>query len=113
MPNPTSIPKVQTDDRNINQLQQNLSTALTPVLQNPIVNGIILKDVTLASGDNTINTGLGRKLQGWFLTRVNASTSVFDKQSTNTMPELTLILNSSAGALVDVYVFWQIIWLNS
>lgn len=97
--------RVQTTDRLLNQLQQNIFNAVNPVIQNPLVNGIILKDVILGSGTNVINHLLGRTLQGWFPTRISASATFYDKQSINKTPETTLILVASAPCTVSLYVF--------
>ncbi len=86
-------------------MQTRWSSILNPVLINPVVNGILLSGVSLSTGSNTINHKLGRKLQGWCLTRVRASAAIYDTQDSNTMPELTLKLTSSANVTVDIYVF--------
>jgi hypothetical protein len=100
-----TIAQVQTDDRNTNQFQSNVTSVLNPILGNPLLYGSLLTSVALASGDNTINTGLNRKLQGWFLVRQRAAASIYDKQDSNTTPQLTLVLNASTAVTVDLYVF--------
>lgn len=100
-----AIALVQTQDRNVNQLQGNIKKAVDPVLANPLVDGQILQDVELVTGLNTINHGLGRNLQGWFLVRQRASASVYDTQDDNLNPALTLLLTASAPVVVNLYVF--------
>lgn len=100
-----AIPKVQTDDRNINQLQTNINTALNPILSNPINSGTILNSISLTSGSNTINHGLNKKLQGWFIIGINGVSSIYDTQSSNSSPDKTLQLVSSSNVSVNVYVF--------
>lgn len=100
------LPIIQTPDRQLNNLQTLWASQLNKLLDNPLLQGIILENVVLASGDNTINHKLGRTLQGYIVTRYkNAAAAVYDKQSTNKMPELTLVLNSSAATTVNLYVF--------
>ncbi len=97
---------VQTEDRNVNQLQQNLAQALSPLLKSPILNYSLLQNVSLASGNNTINHGLGQILTGWFVTRWHGTwASVYDLQDTNQSASETLILNASAPVKVDIYCF--------
>ncbi len=86
-------------------MQNSWATAINPVLSNPANQSLLLKDVVLAVGDNTINHRLGRKLQGWIVIRKNATADIYDKQSTNQMQELTLILHSSAIATISLEVF--------
>lgn len=97
-----NLPILQSADT---QMQTVWAGVLNPILANPLLNGRIVKDVALVNGDTTFNHLLGRKLQGWFITRISAAATIYDKQSTNATPQLTLVLNSSASATVDVYVF--------
>ena len=99
------ITQVQTDDRNVNQLQQNVQAALGPLLTNPALNGRVLQGISLLAGPNIINHGLGRKLVGWMIVRQRAASSVYDAQDVNTQPALTLALVVSAPVVCDLYVF--------
>lgn len=100
-----ALPIYQTADQSLQLMQSNWATQLNPLLRNPLSNGQVLQSVVLASGDNTINHKLGRKLQGWCIVRQRASASIYDKQDSNLFPELTLVLNASAAVTVDIYVF--------
>jgi hypothetical protein len=86
-------------------MQNSWASVLNPFIANPFLNGILLKNISLSSGDNTINHKLGRNLQGWVLVRKRQSVDIYDKQDTNQMPDLTLVLNASATATIDLYVF--------
>lgn len=99
------IPKVHTNDRLINQLQQNFAQALEPLLSNPITQGVLLTSVKLTSGANQVQHGLGRAPQGWIPVRVRGSATLYDEQDTNSTPSLTLSLVTSADVTVDLYVF--------
>ena len=97
--------KVQTTDRVVNQLQDNIANFIEPIGDNVLLSGIILKNVALAVGSNTIQHGLGRLLLGWFIVRQRASASIYDTQDNNKTPQTTLLLTSSAVVKVDIYVF--------
>lgn len=97
--------KLQTPDRMLNMIQDNISEALNPITQQPILNGNILTNVSLAIGENTIQHGLGRILVGWYLVRVRGSVLVYDNQDANLTPNLTLVLVASAARTVDIAVF--------
>jgi len=88
-----------------NDADNKWASILNPIVANPIVNSLILKDVVLAAGDNTINHRLGRKLQGYLIVGINAAATIYDKQASNQMPQLTLVLNSSAGCTCNILVF--------
>lgn len=100
-----SLAKFATDDKSLALLQTSWASAIDPVIDNPIAKGIILNDIKLVSGDNVVNHRLGRKLQGWIIIGQTAAAQFYDKQSTNNMTNLTLVLNSSATVTTQLYVF--------
>ena len=76
--------------------------------QNPLLNGTLLENISLANGDNFIPHKLGRTLKGWIITRHRETpSSIIDRQTGNPQPDLTLCLNSSVAAVitVDIWVF--------
>lgn len=100
------LPQFQNDDVAFQQMQNKWASQLNPVLANALVNGRLVRNQTLVSGTNVINHGLGRNLVGWFVTRLRGSyVQLFDTQDINSMPALTLNLNSSGNVVVDIYVF--------
>lgn len=100
------LPIFNTPDQILSMLQTKWASELNPLLTNPILSGVQLKRITLATGANSINHKLGRKLQGWIITRwIGSSASVYDTQDSNSMPELTLNLTSSGTVSVDIYVY--------
>lgn len=100
-----ALPIFHSEDRNFQMMQTQWASQLNPVIAKPQVQSSILKNVTLTSGTNTINHLLGRPLQGWKIVRQRGPASIYDLQDTNQMPNLTLVLNSSAGVVVDIEVF--------
>lgn len=81
------------------------ATQLNPVLANPTLKTVLLKDVALISGTNVINHKLSRPLQGWSTARVRASATIYDLQDSNQTPQLTLVLVASAPVTIDLVVF--------
>lgn len=75
---------------------------LDPILQNPLNNVSILKNVSLVTGTNTINHLLGRVQQGWFLTDIDAAATIYRSADFN---DKTLTLTSSANCVVSIGVF--------
>lgn len=99
------LPIFKSEDKDLMLLQTKWSSQLNKVIDSAMSQGQILKDVSLVSGANIINHKLGRKLIGWYLTRVRANVTVFDTQDTNQMPDLTLTLTASGNVTVDIFVF--------
>lgn len=89
----------------LDQMQVNWATIIEPVISNPANNSLILPNISLAAGSNTVNHLLGRKLSGWKTTRVRASVTLYDTQDTNPTPQLTLVLVASAPAVIDLEVY--------
>src|SRR5260370_35297663 len=95
------IPRMQSDEREVNQLQNNILSVVNPLMQqNPILFGNLLQNISLKIGDNIINTGLKTALQGWVRVRQRGPANIYDLQDSNTVIG-TLILNSDAVVSVD------------
>lgn len=86
----------------LDAMQNRWSSILTPVLNNPLVNGSFLKSIVLINGVTTLNHLLGRQMQGWFITDQNAAASIYRSAPLN---GLTLTLTSNAAVTVNLYVF--------
>lgn len=99
------LPTFNTPDQVLTLVQSRWSSILNPLIARPANNSSILKSIDLKAGTNTINTLLGRKLQGWTIVRQRAAASIYDNQDNNNNPEATLILISSADVTVDLEVF--------
>lgn len=85
--------------------QTTWAQALNPIISNPTINNLILKNIPLTIGTNVINHKLGRNLQGWHTSRIRAAATIYDSQDTNPTPSLTLILISDADVMIDLVVF--------
>lgn len=100
-----SLVKFQTDHQPLSLMQSQWATELNPLLKNPALQSVILKNVDLINGTTIINHKLGRKLQGWKTVRVRAAATIYDTQDTNNTTEITLRLVSNAAVTVDLEVF--------
>lgn len=100
-----ALPIFTTDNKDMTLLQTGWASQLNPLLRNPLSNGRLVQSLPIVSGINVIPHKLGRKLQGWIITRQNAAATFYDQQDSNSSPQLTLVLQSSAPVTVDIYVF--------
>jgi hypothetical protein len=97
---------LQSGSAELNRIQDNISNAIDPVVKLSILNGHLLRDVVLVSGASQITPHkLDRRLVGYFVTKRNANSVIWDEQATNLNPELTLNLRASANVTVDLWVF--------
>lgn len=100
------LPIFNTQIKELSLLQTQWASEINPVLAQPLNSGLVLENITLVSGSNTINHKLGRKLQGWIVSRMkNGFVQLYDLQNTNQMSDKTLVLNSSGAGLIDLIVF--------
>lgn len=100
-----TLTQFQSDDRNFSMMQDSWAAVLNPIITNPSLQCIILKNIALINGTTVVNHLLGRKLQGWRLVRVRAAATIYDSQDTNQTPDKTLRLVSNAAVTVDLEVF--------
>lgn len=99
-----SLPQFNTQDRSLTLLQSRWASQLDPIVENPLLKGVILRGVSLAIGDNTVDHKLQRKPQGYIVVRtLIAASQIFEKESS--MPTLNIVLNSSAACVADILVF--------
>lgn len=82
-------------------MQESWKGQLDPLLKLPPNQGLFLT-VTLASGDNVINTKLARVQQGWIVTDQNAAALIYRSAPFN---DKTLTLNASAAVTISLWVF--------
>lgn len=100
------LPKFQSDVKELGLLQSTWAAILNVFIQNPSNQCIILHSVSLASGANSINHLLGRKLIGWRVVRWHGAwVQIYDTQDTNQIPDLTLNLVTGGAVTVDIEVF--------
>lgn len=85
-------------------MQTRWKSDLDPMLSNPLNEISILKNVSLMTGDNTINHLLGRVMQGWFLIDLQGIATIY-RPSTSPFNKLTLTLTSSADVTCSIGVF--------
>jgi hypothetical protein len=86
----------------LDQMQTKWASELNPLLSNPLSGVVLLQNVVLVAGANTVNHMLGRTMQGWFLTDAQGTATVYRSQPMN---DLTITLVASAPITVSIGVF--------
>ncbi len=86
----------------LDQMQTKWASVLNPLLANPLNNVLILENIALNSGTTVVNHLLGKTQQGWFLTDIQGSSTVYRSAPFN---KLTLTLHSSSAVTVNIGVF--------
>lgn len=78
------------------------SSILNPVIANPLNDVSFLKNIALATGNNTVPHLLARMQEGWFITDINAAATIYRYKPLNSQ---FLYLNASAPVTVNIGVF--------
>ena len=108
MPDTSTITRYSrkvTYDDDIESVQDAIENAFRSFEDCPLLDGYMIKDVTLVAGDNIIEHKLGRELQGYMITRNSVAVDLHDEQEGNGDKDKTLMLNSSADVIVNIWVF--------
>jgi hypothetical protein len=105
LPQFQSSPGGQSIDSVFTQMQNVWAQILNKLISRPQNNSLIIPDVDLVVGSNTIQHGLGSTLTGWSIVRINGVASIYDTQATNSATNKSLVLVSDAIVTVTLEVF--------
>lgn len=98
--------KLANSSTETSKFQDNVETSFSEIMSKDILNGVLIKNVVLVSGQNNIiSHKLERELQGFVVVRQRANSIIWDSQDSNTLKKLTLILNCSANVEIDIWCF--------
>lgn len=93
--------QINTNDQNLQLIQDAVSSALRPIQSSPFVGGVLLTGVVLAAGTNAIQHTLGRTPTVWVICDTNAAQTVYRTSWT------TSLINLTASGAVTVSL-----WIN-
>lgn len=96
------LPFFKSADPVLELLQTKWRSILNPLIAVPMNSGFQIDGVVLSASANVINHRLGRVQQGWIITDLNASTTIYRSQAFN---DKTLTLTSSNAATINIWVF--------
>lgn len=96
------LPIWQSDDKDFQLMQNKWASILNPVLSKPLTAANVLKGVQLVNGTTVVNHLLGRTMQGWIISDIDAGSTIYRSAPLN---DLTLSLTSNAACKVNLVVF--------
>ena len=101
-----SFQRIDTTDPSMRELQYRLEETLRPVTDSSLVDGVLIKDISLASGTTTkVAHKLGRSVIGWIVVGRNAAQHVYDVNSGKTDLDTYIHLTAGGTVTVNVWVF--------
>lgn len=93
--------KVFFSDSVMNRFQDNVQSAVDPLLKLPISDGVLLEGIALVSGvDNDINHTLGRQPRLWFVADIQQDANVWRDSWTSAI----LTLRTDANCTIALWV---------
>lgn len=99
------IALVQTDNKDVNQAQQNIKQSISPLISNPANSGHMVKGQKLVAGANTINHGLGHTITGYYIASTSAPISYSDNIQGGGNLSQSFVLTVNVAATANIYCF--------
>lgn len=101
--------RINTTDQDVQIIQDNISKALTPIENSPLIGGVVLRNITITSGvDNFIPHTLNRFPQIYFVGIPNVNTTIWSPVSTflngNNVNAQYINLRASTTCVVNVWI---------
>lgn len=98
--------KIRSDRQDLNQVQDRISDVFDDISSAEIINGVLLKSVSLVTGqENLVQHKLGRKFRGYLVIAKSDNSVIWDNNSTVNMPSKYVDLRCSANVVVDLWIF--------
>lgn len=101
----TKLRKITGTDRVLTQIQSNIDQAFSEIQEGPVLRGVLIKQVAIATSNTFIDHGLGRDFQGFVVARINADARVWESPTNNVQPNTQIILKASAVCTINLWVY--------
>ena len=101
MSRPKFFRKVFNGDESDRTLQTNVESAIGSAIRNPLLNGRLISDVQLVSGDTKLEHKLARAPKGYLIVKRSNASTIFDASS----DDLFLTLTASGSVTVSLWIF--------
>lgn len=101
----TNFTQIWSGEQEVTRLQSHIKTTLNPLLELPISDGILIKNLTINTSDTLIDHKLGRKPEGFLITRLRTNAVIYESATSNDEDNRMIILIASATATADIYFF--------
>jgi hypothetical protein len=93
-------------DTTVNRIRETLARSLESISKIALLNGNLLEDVELTAGsENLVQHGLGRTVRGWWLCDLDTAAIVNRYDASDADLAVYLPLQTSATAIVSLWVF--------
>lgn len=101
-----SFRKIRSETEDLVQVQENIEQTFSSLLRVPQLNGVLLRDISLQSGQNNrIEHKLGRSVIGYTVIRKDAPATIYDTKSSKVSDQNILLLNTDLNTTIDIWIF--------
>lgn len=98
--------KVQTEDRLIQQLQENIATALSQLINLPILSGNLIEvEIKEVGTDLAVNHFLGRKYLTYIVAERFNNIEITTSPNNNAYPEKQVVIQGDSLGRVKLYIY--------
>lgn len=97
-----ALPIFKSDIQELMLMETKWASQLNPILGFAPNTGFLLSSIPIVTGANVINHKLARKMQGWIISDIDASVTLYRSAAFN---DKTLTLTSSGDATINLWVF--------
>jgi len=98
--------KIRSKVTDLVQVQENIEQTFKSVLSVPLLNGRLLTDIQLITGQtNRVEHKLGRNMIGYIIVRKNAAATIYDTKSSKVADQGFLLLSTSTNTITDIWIF--------
>lgn len=84
-------------------LQKRLQEFFVPIVNNPLLDGVLLTNVAVNTSPTKVEHKLRRDIQGWIVVRNNTNCTIWEPS--RDLPGAFLTLQSSSATTIDLWVF--------
>jgi hypothetical protein len=100
------VKQIDPNNRDVTQTQSNVNTAVKQIANSPIIDGVIIKDVSfVGANDTVVNHKLGREPLGFIVIGQKQGDVVFESTTTNNNRDKYLLLKKGTANTVTIN-FW-------
>ena len=94
---------IRTKNSELDRVQSNVQLFSNELTTNPLLDGVLLKDIDLTTTETLVNHTLGRLPQGWIIIKKDAAQDVYE--SGTTLQQRFLSLTAGGAVTVSLWVF--------
>lgn len=100
---PQGFKRLKSETPELDKVQNNIQIFSDSVVEIPLLDGILIKDVVLTTSETLVDHKLGREPQGWLIVKKNAAQDIYESGST--LKQRFLSLTAAGTVTVTLWVF--------